>query len=211
MSERVRVKICGITNPDDAQAAIAAGTDALGFNLWPGSKRHIALEELARWAHRLPTFVTRVAVLVNASLDEARRVAEHPAIDIVQFHGDEDEAYFREFASCGRPFIVAKPLRDSAQTSWAASLPTPNLLLDAAVAGAYGGTGQTVDFDAAAEFVRQAPDLNVILAGGLSPANVQAAAAKVRPFAVDVASGVEKAPGRKDAEKMRAFVAAVRN
>ena len=209
MSKRVRVKFCGITNPDDAHAAVEAGADALGFNLWPGSKRHIALEDLAGWAHRLPPFVTRVAVLVNVPLDEARHVAEHPAIDLVQFHGDEEPPYFDEFARCGRPFIVAKPLRDSSQTSWATALPTPNLLLDAAVPGSYGGTGQTINLAAAAEFITIARGMNVILAGGLTPANVRAAVDEVRPYAVDVASGIESAPGRKDPAKMRAFIDAL--
>lgn len=204
MSERVRVKICGITNPDDAHAAIAAGADALGFNLWPGSKRHIAFDEKnADWIAALPPFVTRVAVLVNATMDEARRVAEHPAIDMVQFHGDETGEYLEAFARLGRPFIVAVRLP-------AKQVPTCHVLLDAAVPGAYGGTGQTVDFALARTFVTENPATNVILAGGLTPQNVGAAVAVVKPFAVDVASGVELSPGRKDAEKMRAFVAAVR-
>ena len=203
MSQRVRVKICGITNPDDAHAAIDAGADALGFNLWPGSKRHMVLDQHASWMVALPPFVTRVAVLVNASIDEARRVAEHPAIDMVQFHGDETPEYLQEFARLGRPFVVAVRLP-------AQDVPTPHVLLDAAVPGAYGGTGQTVDFTQARTFVIEHPKVNVILAGGLTPLNVQAAISQVRPFGVDVASGVEWAPGRKDQGKMLAFVAATR-
>src|SRR5438045_9527753 len=93
---RVRVKICGVTNPDDAEAAIALGADALGFNLFPGSKRCISLKNAADWIRALPPFITKVAVVVNEPLGEARAVAEHPAIDLVQFHGDEDEAYCAE-------------------------------------------------------------------------------------------------------------------
>jgi len=203
MSERTRVKICGITNPDDARAAIAAGADALGFNLWPGSKRHLLLDENAGWIAALPPFVTRVAVLVNATMEEARRVAEHPAIDMVQFHGDETSEYLETFARLDRPFLVAVRLP-------AKQVPTRHVLLDAAVPGAYGGTGHTVDFALARAFVTENPETNVILAGGLTPQNVQTAIATVQPFAVDVASGVESAPGRKDAVKMRAFVSAVR-
>lgn len=203
MSGRVRVKICGITNEADARAAIDAGADALGFNLWTGSKRHIVLDENACWIAALPPFVTRVAVLVNASLDEARRVAQHPAIDMVQFHGDESAEYLTEFARSSRPFIVAV-------RTPVAPLVTRHVLLDAAVPGAYGGTGQTVDFSMARDFIRGNPDANVILAGGLTPENVAQTMAQTMPYAVDVASGVESAPGRKDAAKMRAFVTAVR-
>ena len=98
MSGRVRVKICGITNREDAETAIALGADALGFNLFPGSKRHIVLDENAAWIAALPPFVAKVAVLVNAPFDEARRVALHPAIDLVQLHGDEDADYCRQLA-----------------------------------------------------------------------------------------------------------------
>src|SRR5688572_11200484 len=99
MSGRVRVKICGLTNAADARAAIDLGADALGFNLFPGSPRCVDLEREAPWIVALPPYVTRVAVLVNVSLDEACRVAGHPAIDLVQFHGDEDERYCAEFAA----------------------------------------------------------------------------------------------------------------
>ncbi|MEQ1859168.1 MAG: phosphoribosylanthranilate isomerase [Chthoniobacteraceae bacterium] len=206
MSARVRVKICGITTEADARIAIEAGADALGFNLWPGSKRHIALDENAGWIAALPPFVTRVAVLVNAPLDEARRVAAHPAIDAVQFHGDETPEYLAEFAQLGRRFIVALRLKDPAGFSRKHSLPTRHVLLDAPVAGAYGGTGQALDLSLARVFIAQNADSQVILAGGLTPANVHAAIVATRPFGVDVASGVESAPGRKDAEKVRAFI-----
>lgn len=211
MSGRVRVKICGLTNEADARAAIDAGADALGFNLWPGSKRHIALDEHARWIASLPPMVTRVAVLVNASLDEARRVAEHPAIDLVQFHGDETPEFLARFAQLGRPFIVAVRLAKPEQSELAVQLATPHLLIDAAVPGAFGGTGCTVDFATARAFVERNRGCNVILAGGLTPESVAAAVGEVQPYGVDVASGVESAPGRKDAAKMRAFVAALRS
>src|SRR5690349_13829702 len=97
----VRVKICGLTNAEDARGAIASGAHALGFNLFSGSRRFIEFEENAPWICELPPLVTRVAVLVNVSLEEARRIAAHPAIDLVQFHGDEDAAYCAEFARSG--------------------------------------------------------------------------------------------------------------
>jgi phosphoribosylanthranilate isomerase len=206
---RVRVKICGVTNREDALAAVALGADALGFNLFSGSKRFIDLEREAGWMTSLPPFVVRVAVLVNASLDEARRVAAHPAIHYVQFHGDEDEAYCAEFAREGRPFIKALRLRDAATIPQAARFSTPHLLLDAHAGAAYGGTGTLIDLDLAKQLAAAHPDLSIILAGGLRAENVAAAVAAVRPFAVDVASGVESAgdPRRKDAERMKAFIA----
>jgi phosphoribosylanthranilate isomerase len=209
MTNHVRVKICGITNRDDALAAIACGADALGFNLFPGSKRHVVLDEHVAWLRTLPPFVTRVAVLVNAPLDEARRVAAHPAIDVVQLHGDEDAAYAAELVRVGRPLIKALRVRGRETLAEAAACGTPHVLLDAHVPGEFGGTGALADLDLAAEIVRTQPVLHIILAGGLDAENVAGAIARVRPFAVDVASGVEAEPRRKDAEKMQAFCAAV--
>ena len=207
---RIRVKICGVTSREDAVEAIRLGADALGFNLYPGSKRHLALEREAEWIRTLPPFATRVAVLVNASLDEALRVAAHPAIDIVQFHGDEDEAYCAKFAEAGRPFIKALRLRDAGSIASAPHFFTPNLLLDSDAGGAFGGTGTLIDLGLAAECVRRHPSLRFTLAGGLRPENVAGAVRMVKPYAVDVASGVESAPGIKDAGKVRAFIEAVK-
>ena len=208
---RVRVKICGVTNRDDALAAIECGADALGFNLYAGSKRAIVLDQEAEWIAALPTFVTRVAVLVNAPLDEALRVAVHPAIDAVQFHGDEDAGYCARFAAespCR--FIKALRLRDAATIAGAAGFYTPHILLDADAGAAYGGSGTLVDLALAAEFRERQPGLTMILAGGLRPENVAEAIRAVRPFAVDVASGVEVDgdPRRKSRERMAAFLRA---
>lgn len=206
---RVRVKICGVTNHADALDAVASGADALGFNLFPGSKRCVVLDHEASWMKDLPPFVTRVAVLVNVPLDEARRVAEHPAIDLVQFHGDEDERYCAEFARFGRPFIKALRVRDESSLANAASFSTPHVLLDAHAGGAFGGTGTLIDLALAGACVRRYPALSIVLAGGLRPENVADAVHAVRPYAVDVASGVESAPGKKDRGKIAAFTAAV--
>jgi phosphoribosylanthranilate isomerase len=207
---RTRVKICGITNEEDARAATDLGADALGFNLWPGSKRHIDLDRAFSWIRGLPPLVTRVAVLVNESLDEARRIAAHPAIDLVQFHGDEDESYCAQFAACGRPFIKALRVRDTASLDHLDRFSTPSILLDADAGAAYGGTGRQLDPALAAEAIRRFPDAKIVLAGGLKPENVAAAVRVAQPYAVDVASGVEAAPGRKDHEKLARFIAAVR-
>jgi len=207
---RVRIKICGLTNEEDARAATDFGADALGFNLWPGSKRYIDLDRAFSWIRGLPPLVTRVAVLVNMSLDDARRVADHPAIDVVQFHGDEDESYCAQFAACGRPFIKALRVRDAASLDRLEHFSTPSILLDADAGAAYGGTGRQLDPQLAEEAVRRFPGVKIILAGGLKPENVAEAVQAVRPYAVDVASGVEAVPGRKDTEKMARFFAALR-
>jgi phosphoribosylanthranilate isomerase len=207
---RVRVKICGVTNRADAEAAIACGADALGFNLFAGSKRCIDLEREGEWIATLPPFVTRVAVLVNAPLDEARAVAAHPAIHCVQFHGDEDAAYCGEFARSGRAFIKALRVRDAGVVAEALRFSTRQVLLDADAGAAYGGTGTPIDLALASEVIRSHPAHQVILAGGLRPETVGAAVAAVRPYAVDVASGVEVAgdPRRKDPARIAAFIAA---
>ena len=209
MSGRIRVKICGLTNEADARAAIECGADALGFNLFPDSPRYVDLEVAASWIRALPPFVTRVAVLVNESIEKARRVAEHPAIDLVQFHGDEDEHYCAEFAASGHSFVKALRVRNAASLDGADRFSTPFLLLDAHSGAAYGGTGLRIDAALAAEARKRFPGLRFILAGGMRPENVAEAVRVTLPYAVDVASGVESAPGRKDRVKMAAFVAAV--
>jgi phosphoribosylanthranilate isomerase len=209
MSGRVRVKICGITNRADAEMAIACGADALGFNLFAGSPRCIDLEKNADWMAALPPFVTKVAVLVNTPFDEACRIAKHPAIDLVQLHGDEDAEFCVGFAKTGRPFIKALRARTVTDLTQAAHFSTPHILLDALVPGAYGGTGSRLDLNVAADLVRREQSLKIILAGGLTPANVGEATRLVRPFAVDVSSGVERVPGSKDAALVAAFIDAV--
>jgi phosphoribosylanthranilate isomerase len=208
---RIRVKICGITSSDDALAAIAHGADALGFNLYPGSKRCIDLTRESVWIHTLPPFVTRVAVLVNVPLDEARSVATQPAIDILQFHGDEDETYCARFAETGRPFIKAIRLRDPTDIAKASHFSTPHILLDSHSDAAYGGTGTRIDLSLASAAIRTHPHIRFILAGGLTPANVAEAIRATSPYAVDVASGVETpgAPRKKDPHLLHAFLAAV--
>jgi len=203
---RVRVKICGITNEADALAAIEAGADALGFNGYPGSKRHIDLAAASAWISRLPPLVTRVAVLVNATECEAAAVLGLPGIDLVQFHGDESVEYCSRFA--GR-FIKAVRARDRETLRQCAGYGDA-LLLDAFVPGVFGGSGQPIDLELAAEFVHEHPRVRVILSGGLAPENVGKVVRQAKPYGVDVASGVESEPGRKDRNRMREFMAAVK-
>jgi phosphoribosylanthranilate isomerase len=205
---RVRVKICGITCSEDAEAAILAGADALGFNAWPGSKRYLDVAHAGRWLGDLPAFVTRVVLCVNHPLEEALRLGSLPFVDVAQFHGDESDGFCAQYAADGRPHIRAVRLRSREELERLPLLGTRQVLLDAAVAGAYGGTGARADLELAAAAVTRFPRLSVTLAGGLDPENVAEAVRVVRPYAVDVASGVECSPGRKDPYKMRDFVQA---
>ncbi len=200
------MKICGITNRDDALAAVEAGADLLGFNTWQGTKRFVDLEKNADWIAALP--VRRVALLVNATAAEIERVAAFPFVDALQFHGDEDADFCRWAATLGKPIIKALRARDRGAFAHARDFSTPHLLLDAHVPGEFGGTGARVDLALACEFKRAQPSLTLWLAGGLTPANVSEAVRTVWPAVVDVSSGVEFEPGRKDAAKMRAFVIA---
>jgi phosphoribosylanthranilate isomerase len=205
----VRVKICGITSARDAELAVAAGADALGFNAWQGSKRYVDVAGAGGWMRELPGFVTRVALCVNHTMEEALRLGGLPFVDVVQFHGDETDAYCARYSADGRLHIRALRPRSSGELERLPKLGTRQVLLDAAVPGAYGGTGARADLGLAALAVARFPSVAVVLAGGLDPDNVAEAVRAVRPYAVDVASGVESAPGRKDPAKMRDFVQAV--
>jgi phosphoribosylanthranilate isomerase len=205
------VKICGITCRADALAAVSAGADALGFNTWEGSKRRMDIFSAGEWMKDLPAFVARVALCINKPLEEALAIARLPWVDALQFHGDESADYCGEFSKTGLPFIRAVRLGGVAELDRLDGWSTSSVLLDAAVAGAYGGTGLMADLALARKAVDRFPQLNIILAGGLTPANVGEAAAVVRPYGVDVASGVEDEPARKNVDLMRAFVQGVRS
>ena len=208
---RVAVKICGITNRDDALAALDAGADLLGFNTWAGTKRFINLEANADWIAALPRPATRVALLVNATRAETERIAALPFVDALQFHGDEDAAFCKWAAALGKPILKAIRARDAGAFADAGNFFTPHILLDAYMPGEFGGTGARVDVGLARRFKTEHPALKLWLAGGLTPENVADAVRTIRPAGVDVSSGVESAVARKDAAKMRAFVAAARS
>jgi phosphoribosylanthranilate isomerase len=205
---RIRVKICGITNPGDALDAIEAGADALGFNGFSGSKRVIDLRTAASWIAKLPPFVTRVAVLVEPSIAEAEAILACPGIDLLQFHGAETPEFCRHFAA--HSFIKALPAKDRAGLERSQDYGAETVLIDAFVPGAFGGTGQLIDLELASKFVHEHRPMKVILSGGLTPENVAQAIRVVRPYAVDVASGVESHPRKKDKSLMNEFVRAVK-
>jgi phosphoribosylanthranilate isomerase len=201
---RTRIKICGLTREDDVDAAVEAGADALGFNLWPRSARHVSPQRAHDLARRLPPFVTPVLLFVNATPQEiAAGIAAVPTA-LLQFHGDETAA---QCETAGRPFLRAArmaegfDLLDFARRFSAAQA----LLLDAHVEG-YGGAGKVFDWSR----VPASVPCPVVLSGGLHPANVTDGVLRVRPFAVDVSSGVEVSKGVKDADLMRRFCDAVR-
>jgi len=207
---RVAVKICGITRGDEAHAIVAAGADALGINFWPKSKRHIALAEASPWLGDLVGTVPRVAVTVNASDPELHALHESGVIDWIQLHGDETPDRVRSLTLQGLPVFKALGVKDRAMLEAAGAFASPTLLLDAYAPNEYGGSGETMDWSLGAEAVRLWPDRQIVLAGGLTPENVAEAVHQVRPAAVDVASGVEASPGRKDLDKVRAFLERVR-
>lgn len=198
---RTRVKICGITRLDDALACVEAGVDAVGFNFWPGSKRHVPLARAVDIATRLPAGVLRVGVFVRAAPDEVRAAVRAAGLTAVQLHGDEDPA---DYADVGAP--LWQVLRIESALPESVSPGAAELLLDARVDG-FGGGGRSFDWSVARGARRFG--LPFWLAGGLSPDNVGEAVRRASPVGVDVASGVESAPGVKDPARVRAFVAAV--
>ncbi len=196
----VKVKICGITNVDDALHACASGADALGLVFYGKSPRCVTPEQAREIVAALPPFVTTVGLFVNEEPQRIRAIADACGLDVVQLHGDEGP----EDCDFGpRRTVKAIRVKDAASLDGHEAYATSALLLDAWVAGAYGGTGANFNWELAANVARER---RVILAGGLAPENVSAAVAAVRPYAVDVSSGVEAAPGRKDPAKVAAFI-----
>jgi phosphoribosylanthranilate isomerase len=204
-------KICGITTPDDALGCIESGAGALGFNFYPLSPRSIPVNGDLAWIEKLKTDypdIAFVAVVVNPDEELLNRLRSAGCFDAIQFHGDETPEFC---ATEGRRFprwIKALRIRTEDDLKATAAFRTPFLLLDAAVPGAYGGSGHTIDWNLASRFVTDHPESHVILAGGLNPGNVTEAVQAVRPHAVDVASGVESSPGVKDSEKVQSFITA---
>jgi phosphoribosylanthranilate isomerase len=201
-----KIKICGIKTADDALAAIDLGVDLIGFNFYPKSPRYVEVGVCRGIMSRVRTIgrVTCVGVFVNATVDEIHATMDTCGLNLAQLHGDEtvefmetlEEKSFKAFR--GIPESVDGFARDDA----------PAFLVDASVKGLYGGSGVTADWDGAAKLAKTYP---LLLAGGLTPENVAEAVRRVKPWGVDVASGVESAPGEKDARKMKAFVRAVRS
>lgn len=196
-----RVKICGITRVEDALAAVGRGADALGWVFYDKSPRHVSLQQAAPIVRAIPPFVSKVALFVNPSAEQVRAAMAAMPLDVLQFHGEEEAAFCAQF---GLPYLKAIRVKIGVDlVQYAARYATAQgLLLDAFVEGTHGGTGAAFDWSL---IPRQLP-LPVILSGGLHAGNVAEAIRQVRPYAVDVSSGVEVAKGIKDAAKIAGFI-----
>jgi phosphoribosylanthranilate isomerase len=201
----LKVKICGITHPADALAAVEAGADLLGFVFYEGSPRCLSVQTAAGIAQQVPPFVAKVGLFVNASEDLVSQAIRECGLNLLQFHGDETPEYCLQF---GVMSIKAFRLRNAESLRVLPDYKTDAWLLDAYAPEKPGGTGSTFNWDLAVEAKKLGRP--VFIAGGLTPQNVGTAIRRVQPYGVDVSSGVESAPGRKDPAKMRAFVAAAR-
>ena len=203
---RTRVKVCGITREQDARAAIQHGADALGFVFWRPSARYIAPERAGEIVRGLPAFVTPVGVFVNPTVDEVERAVAAVPTALLQFHGEETPDFCERF---GRPYIKAARMRKGLNLLeyFASFRGAAAWMVDTFHESQYGGTGTAFDWELLPrDFLRP-----LILSGGLTVDNVAEAVRRIRPYAVDVSSGVEKQKGIKDADRIAVFIAGVRN
>jgi phosphoribosylanthranilate isomerase len=199
----VRVKICGITNSEDALAAVEAGADALGFIFVPGTPRYVSIDTASQIASAIPPFVSRVGVFVDTQQDSLNNIIRAGGLDAVQLHGRETPEYCLAVQS---PVIKSFRVRDISSLAGIERYRVAAFLLDTYIAGLPGGTGISFDWGLAHHAAKYGP---VILSGGLNADNVSEAIRIARPYGVDVGSGVESSPGRKDHRKMSAFIEAV--
>ena len=200
----VEVKICGLTTRDDAVRCASLGADAIGLNFWPQSPRHTDIDTAQRIVEALGDRVETVGVFVDFDLSQIREILQKTGISWAQMHGDEPPELVAALLPQAYKAIGVK---DGSAIELARRYPGEHLLLDASVPGMPGGTGRTFDWSIASEVAKER---KLTLAGGLTPENVAEAVRIVRPFRVDVASGVESAPGRKDPEKVAAFIEAAK-
>lgn len=197
-------KICGITNEADALAAVEAGVDALGFVLWPQSKRFVTMETAARITELVPHHIQRVAVLVNPSREDVERLLAAGTFDTLQFHGEETPEFCQQWKGSAKIWKAFRVANAASLASLAGYSVVDAVLLDSYSPASHGGTGKTFDWS----LVREAKKAGrpVILSGGLTPANVREAVAEARPDGVDVSSGVELSPGQKDHKRICEFI-----
>lgn len=214
MQARTRVKMCGLTRPEDLHAAVQAGADAIGLVMYPKSLRAVSLEQACQLRAAVPAFVDVVALFVNASRDEVQDVIKQLKPDLLQFHGDESPQYCESFNHRYlRAFRVGAPGLDTPEgvLEMCRRYDSASAWLFDSYSSAYGGSGLALDVSLLS-LVQQAEDIrSIILAGGLTPDSVGKSIKALRPFAVDVSSGVETAPGIKSSQKIQQFMAAVRS
>ena len=201
------VKICGITNLDDALAAVEAGADALGFNFYKPSPRYITPQHASEIIDQLPKSLLTVGVFVDARLDSVKAIAQEANLQALQLHGDESPAYCRELAT-NHYVIKTFAVSDSFDLETPNAYEVEAIMLDTKHNSLRGGTGRVFDWSVAQRLAATIPKL--FLAGGLSPENIENAIKTVRPFAVDACSALEDNPGKKNEERMRVFVNTVR-
>ncbi|MCZ6679548.1 MAG: phosphoribosylanthranilate isomerase [Candidatus Poribacteria bacterium] len=199
-----RIKICGITALDDALMAVEAGADALGFGFVPETPRYIEPDKAAAIIDRLPPFITTVGLFVNANPVDIHAIADLCHLSVIQLHGEEPPDFCQVLS---RRLIKAFRVKDESSLSRLSDYHVSAYLLDTYVKGAMGGTGQVFDWSLAVKAKQYG---RIILAGGLNPDNVASAVQQVCPYGVDVSSGVEASPGRKEPSKVHAFIRAVR-
>lgn len=202
----IAVKVCGMTDPEDARLAAQLGASAVGMVFWPGSPRSVDVERARKIVAALPPFVTSVGVFVDQSPTEVEAIVDRVGLDAIQLHGHETTD---DYTRIGRRLIKAVAVREDSTGSEADEVPPhAAVLLDAHDPVKRGGTGRAIDWRIAAAIAKRRP---VILSGGLNAGNVVAAVRAVAPYAVDVSSGIESSPGRKDSAKLHAFFDALRS
>ncbi|MER3445310.1 MAG: phosphoribosylanthranilate isomerase [Candidatus Dadabacteria bacterium] len=201
----VKIKICGITNEEDALLAVELGADAIGFIFYKESKRYIRPERAHEIISKLPPFITTVGVFVNQDLDEIKNIKEESGFDLFQLHGDESPVLCKRL---GRGVIKTIRVREDINPEEIESFPVPVILLDTYSTKGYGGTGESFRWEILKGLNASK---RIILSGGLSPENVSRAIRIVNPYGVDVSSGVEDYPGKKNPERLKKFIEAVRN
>lgn len=204
-NQQVKVKICGMTQLKDAVYAVEQGADAVGFIFYKKSPRSVTMKGVKEIISKLPPLVDTVGVFVNETSDRVNKIADYCGLDMVQLHGDESPAFCRKIR---RRVIKACRVENLQSIKQLEKYPVSGFLLDTFSENTHGGTGKTFDWNLALPAKKIGP---VILAGGLTPGNVRQALNRVRPYGVDVCSGVEKSPGIKDPEKVRSFMANIRS
>lgn len=200
----VKVKVCGTTRLKDALLAVECGADAIGFIFYKKSPRHVSVKTVKEICSKLPPFVHRVGVFVNETADRINRIADRCGLDAVQLHGDESPSFCKKIK---HRVIKVVRVKDAASLKEMSRYAVDGFLLDTYKEDQWGGTGKVFDWELAARAKKYGP---VIIAGGLNPKNVKTAIKKVQPYGVDVSSGVEQSPGKKDSRKVKAFLKAVR-
>ena len=202
---QIKVKICGMTQLKDALFAVEQGVDAVGFIFYKKSPRAVTMKTVREIIKKLPPLVETVGVFVNESAERVNKMADYCGLDLVQLHGEESPAFCRKIR---RRVIKAFRVKDLQSIKQLSKFPVSGFLLDTFSDNLHGGTGKTFDWNLALPAKKIGP---VILAGGLTPSNIRQAVSRVRPYGVDVCSGVEKSSGIKDLEKVRAFLKNIRS